>query len=198
MPWRIEAALLSTVSANVRRVKQVHGNTIVWAEDITPETAADGIVARTGFPDPFLIRTADCLPLVLTTPDTACALHVSRKSLVAGLLEQVPNYLNLAEIDTVYIGPHVCEEHFIFEKIGPEIEAFRQKFPFACRQSTAGLHVSLKKVVEEYLKQWGVKKGMVSFDTRCTFEAAELPSYRRSLRDKQPLTDHITTIVAPA
>lgn len=196
MPWKIETRLSSSpLHANVIKVKQAHGGDIARAERVDRATVADGIAAPLNFTSPFMIATADCLPLVIASDEVACALHVSRKSLIHGLLDHVPDFLVAPAITSAYIGPHICEEHFVFDWVGPDIKLFAQKFPAACRESKAGLHLSLKKAVEIYLERWHVAPELVSVDPRCTWETEELPSYKRSLRDTQPLFDQLATIV---
>jgi copper oxidase (laccase) domain-containing protein len=188
--------LQSEVPADVVRVKQGHGSTIVGASEVkNSEILADGISASADFEEPFMILTADCLPLVVVTDKAACALHVSRKTLILGLLEGVPQFMKPPDITGVYIGPHVCAEHFVFETVGPEIAAFQKRWPLACTATEDGLHLSLVKAVAEYLGAWGVTPERLTSDPRCTFETPDLPSYRRALRDQQPLTDQIATVV---
>jgi copper oxidase (laccase) domain-containing protein len=178
--------------------KQAHSGVIMWVDEASPTAVADGVAVHADNAQPLVIRTADCLPLVLLSPEVACVLHVSRKTLVKGLLDQVPNFIVPGQITKVFIGPHICAEHFVFEKMGPEIQEFQQKYPYACRETVTGLSLDINRVVEEYLKSWNVDEALLSRDGRCTFESPELPSYRRSLRDNQPLSDAIATIVRSA
>ncbi len=198
MPWEVRTNLLSNTPADFVAVNQKHTSDIVWADHVTTETIADGIAAHAGFTQPFLIRTADCLPLVLITPDVTVALHVSRKSLIAGLLDNVTSFFDTTAVTKVYIGPHICADHLVFEHRGEEVARFVEQYPFASQQSAAGLHLSLAKVVDMYLKQWGVGAAVVVRDGRCTFETVELPSYRRSRKDGTRHADHIATIVLNA
>lgn len=197
MGWHIATQLLSQVPEGVVGVKQVHGAAIVRAQDIKKgETQADGIFAPANFRWPSMIRTADCLPLIVTTQDSVCALHVSRKTLIRELLDEVPAVIAPAEIISVYLGPHICAKHFVFETMGPEIAAFQERFPGACWQREDGLHISLLAAVEHYLAAWGVPVESRQIDERCTFETPSLPSYRRALRDRQTLVDHIAIVVS--
>ena len=167
----------------------------MWADTVTTSTVADGIAARADFRQPFLIRTADCLPLTLITDEVACALHVSRKSLVAGLLDAVDTFIDVKKIRQIHIGPHICAEHFVFEHIGDEVGQFAVRFPSACQTSTTGLHLSLMTVVNEYFRKWKIYDHASIRDDRCTLETLELPSYRRSRREGTSLDDHVATIV---
>jgi len=198
MTWAVETESATKVPSDIIHASQKHTNSICWAEEVTTATVADGIAAAAGFNQPFLIRSADCLPLVLLTADTACALHVSRKSLPAGLLDKVSGFLDVTAITRVHIGPHVCPEHFVFAWRGEELAAFCDIYPMACAPAAGGTSVSLRAAVDYYLQQWGVREENVTRDGRCTFESRELPSYRRSLRDGEKLAGNIYTIVRRA
>lgn len=126
------------------------------------------------------IITADCLPLVVTAPEKAIVLHVSRKSLLEGLLDRVAERLDVQTINNVFIGPHICDEHFVFEWEGEELKKFRDRFPNAVEQASV-IHISLRKAVQTYLEMWGVTADKVHEENRCTFEDEALPSYRRAL-----------------
>jgi copper oxidase (laccase) domain-containing protein len=178
--------------------KQIHTGEIVTADSIDPSypPVADGvIVVRNG--KAAGIETADCLPLVITSTDAAIALHVSRKTVLHGLLDKVPLLLAPDQITNVFIGPHICARHFVFPFEGPEIAAFIQKFPGAVSRDQA-LHLSLRHVVHEYLQQWHVKNSLIREDARCTFEDATLPSYCRWLQgNKKGTRGRMVTIVSP-
>lgn len=158
----------------------MHGGHILSADDEGSGIEADGILTQ-GKSEWIGVVTADCLPLVLVTPETALALHVSRKTLVRGLLDAVPTVLPVAEITNVWIGPHICAEHFTFDWAGEDIVAFQQRWPEAVREEKAKLYLSLRDAVQQYLTDWGVPAAVVQEDGRCTFETLDLPSYRRAL-----------------
>ncbi len=198
MTWEVKTSLLSEVPTDVIQINQKHTGHIIWAHEAATQSPADGIAVRSTSGQSICIRTADCLPLVLVTPAVICALHVSRKSLIAGLLESVPNYADTNTLEKVYIGPHICADHFVFEHEGPDIAKFAEQYPFACHKSTVGLHLSLHDVVEKYLERWRVNTNIIVRDGRCTFEAVELPSYRRSLQEGIPCSDHVATTVFSA
>jgi copper oxidase (laccase) domain-containing protein len=156
---------------------QVHGNTIISVSTcVSGTTDADGIIGTLNDP-PFGVHTADCMPLVFITPTRALALHVSRHTLLAGILEESIDLLSGEQILHTYIGPHICEECFTFEHEGESIRAFRTRYPDASTEERGTIHISMDRVVDGYLKQFGVQHAIR--DTRCTVETPELPSYRR-------------------
>lgn len=177
------------------RVKQVHGSNIVWAEQANIDVEADGIAAKREYARPFMISTADCLALVIASELVICALHVSRKTLVRGLLNHVPEFVPPGEMIGTWIGPHICADHFVFERRGEEIAAFGHQFPAAVEKRADGWHLDILAATREYLTGWGLSDSQIYRDGRCTFETLELPSYRRSLRMGNALAGTIATVV---
>lgn len=194
--WKITTDLVSRIPATTLQVRQTHGGRIVWAsKQLSIHACADGIAADREFSWPFMITTADCVPLVLTARTTVCAVHVSRKTVLSGLLHHVPEFIPPPLITDLWIGPHICAEHFVFARRGEEITAFQQAHAYACQETAAGLSLSLEAVIDRYIEEWGVQEKTITRDNRCTYETPELPSYRRALRDNQPLSDQIATVV---
>ena len=116
---------------------QTHGNATISAEEcVSGQTQADGIYMDNA-EYAIGINTADCLPLVLLTDKQALALHVSRKTLIRGLVKNIPGVMNLQEITHAYIGPHICEDHFGFEYAGEEIQEFMKNFQKVTPSKTA-------------------------------------------------------------
>ncbi|MGH9858044.1 MAG: laccase domain-containing protein, partial [Acidobacteriota bacterium] len=104
--WRIDLAT-AVRPQEARELIQVHGATIIQTPLDTKKEEADGALL-TADSAPFAIRTADCMPLVMMTDQKALALHVSRKSLVAGLLDAVPDVIEPTQLTHIFIGPHIC------------------------------------------------------------------------------------------
>lgn len=159
---------------------QVHDSVIVSADEcVSHQTRADGIYTDSKV-KPIGISTADCLPFALLADTKALALHVSRKTLIRGLVENIPAVMKPEEISQIYIGPHICEEHFTFEYIGDELKEFMEKFPESVMQKNGKIHVSLDNAVQKYIETWNLEHVPIYRDPRCTFEDTFLPSYRRT------------------
>lgn len=189
--WSIETHVGAKTPTGVLAAEQIHCGRIARVTELP--VAADGIVVTPKDPA-VAIRTADCLPIVLLSERVALLLHVSRKTLVEGLLDVAPTFLPPATITNAYIGAHICPEHFSFETFGPEIKAFAKKFPAAVTRQGEVVHLSLDIALDHYLKSWGVSESVIKRDKRCTFEDASLPSYRRRLQSGEPYA-RIDTIV---
>lgn len=176
--------------------KQMHGNIIVPVSScVSQVTIADGLIGSIN-DKPFGIYTADCIPLVLTTPTRAFALHISRHSSIAGILQETTVQLGKEKITGAYIGPHICETCFAFETVGERIGQFMTQYPYAVTHRKRTTHLSMQKVVEQYLKNLSVLPATIIVDTRCTYEDTSLPSYKRWLMEgKKGELLRITTTV---
>jgi polyphenol oxidase len=193
--WNV-SQITGDTPPSVITARQVHGNSIVPVSACeNPSTIADGLVGNTG-DKPFGIHTADCMPLVITTREHVYALHISRKTLVAGILEEFTKQLGNEVIEHVYIGPHICEKCFTFSFIGEDVEKFAQMFPYATETRGAITHLSLLKVVMRFLEDKSVSKKDIAHDGRCTFETPELLSYRRWIAEGNTgVFPEITTVI---
>jgi len=170
--------LVEDAGPGILRPRQIHGGNITRQTD----AEADGIIStgtRVG------IATADCLPLVLAGADMALALHVSRKSIIHGLLDNVLTYIEPQNIDYAFLGPHICEYHFSFEEEGEMLRQFCSRFPDAVHFHKGKMYVSLRKAVHHFLRAWNIHPDRISEDGRCTYELDSLPSYRRWLKEKK-------------
>ncbi len=180
--WRVSWAREEEVSVRVLQPKQVHGGRIIFAGQLLDgEVEADGVVVS----DVGVVagvHTADCMPIVLLTDIAAVVLHASRKSLIAGLLDRVPEYLDVQDIEAVWFGPHICVDCFAFDWEGDSVKQFRYLFP-AATIDTDSIHLSLEGAVRSYLNQWGLPDGVIMSSESCTYESNDIPSYRRWLRD---------------
>lgn len=184
--WHVCSEVCDKLPTETLVPKQVHCGTIVEAQKLaSARCEADGVLA--GVSDaPIAVQTADCLPLVIVSRDKALALHVSRKTITRGLLDKASDLIAPASIAAVYIGPHICIRHLSFETEGPEVNLFKLLFPTAVDQHNGVTHLSLKRAVAAYLTAWRVPPEKIVDHSYCTFEHAELPSYRRSGQHTYP------------
>src|SRR5690606_2910974 len=87
-------------------VDQVHGTDIVSLETLPCE--ADGmIVSWEDFNAPLVIKTADCLPIVIEGEKGVVFLHAGWRGLAQGILERPE--IDLIKPHHVYIGPSIQE-----------------------------------------------------------------------------------------
>ncbi len=196
-PWHISEHIATSDSAFTlaRTLIQVHEGTIITAT--SPSNRGDGWLLH-ATASPVAIRTADCLPLILTTATTALALHISRKTLLHDIVPAGLKLLGDEKITGLYIGPHICQRHFIFEEEGAEVKEFIKKFPAATARAAHGTTLSLQIALDQFiaplLRDESVTK---MIDQRCTYQTHKLPSYKRWLTQDRPGTlPHLFTVVS--
>ncbi len=176
--WRVRCGQERDFKSPVVLAKQQHTGVILAAEKILRGvTVADGILVAEKNIEAG-VYTSDCLPLGLLGKEKAIIAHVSRKSLVAGILGAIEDYLNIYDLEGVYMGPHICKDHFIFESMGAELKSLHKMFPEAFQYNNVIWKVDLESIVKIWLKRWSYS-GKIWPDGRCTFACKELPSYRR-------------------
>lgn len=172
------------------QVCQVHGTEIVNADEVTASTQADGMV--TGRPGTCLvIKTADCLPVLIHASRQVAAVHAGWRGLAAGILYQVKTPLQALgappETWQVVLGPAICSDHF---EVGPEVIAAFEKPEAALAPQRLALctrkgrgdrwHVDLKSAAILQLLSLGVKPEQIHVHPDCTVAHEDLwHSYRR-------------------
>jgi YfiH family protein len=93
-------------------MNQTHGTNIVEvisADGVTPD--ADAIFTRTKGIG-LAVLTADCIPLLLSSPSMIAAVHVGRRGLLAGIIQKVLTKFPEIERNLISaeIGPSICAE----------------------------------------------------------------------------------------
>lgn len=179
------------VPINAIAPRQEHSGTIIRAADLVQqELTADGVVLES-VGEVGSVSTADCAAVAILSERRAILLHVSRKSLIHGLLENAFSYMAPSSVDRVWVGPHICEYHLSFEREEPDLKRFRVRYPEAVHFHQGKLHISLRAALESVWSEWDIHPQRVNWDGRCTWEHDDLPSYRRSLakgKYTKPLT----------
>lgn len=161
----------------VQFMNQVHGDRIAIIEQVTHEDpTADALV--TGIPGISLaVMVADCIPLLLKSPQVVAAVHVGRKGLVNNVTRKTLTLMRDmggTQI-TAIIGPAICGACYeVSEDIFSEVIS---SHPFAESRTQAGTFaLDLPAALRSVLSDEGV--GIVN-KFQCTVETSELFSYRR-------------------
>ena len=105
-------------------LRQVHGSTVIHADDWYPDIEADAIVATRSGPA-LAILTADCLPVLLASQDGAAvaAAHAGWRGLADGVLGATVAALGVPPRDILaWIGPAISQAHY---EVGDEV---RERF----------------------------------------------------------------------
>ena len=185
----IERALGRAVE--VFSVKQVHGREVCSVEHNSradcERGSFDGLIAQIA-PESnrcLIVRSADCVPLLLKWGGFVSAIHAGWRGLAGGIVEQgldalLETGLDLrgAELEAL-IGP--CARSCCYE-VGPEVP--QRLGSTACVQSTERLTLCMASSAARRLEQALRERGIVDFAIAdsgvCTICTEEFCSYRRS------------------
>ena len=161
----------------VQYMNQVHGDRIAIIEEITDEVpTADALI--TGIPGIGLaVMVADCIPLLLHSPEVVAAVHVGRKGLlnnVAVKTIELMRVMGASQIGAI-IGPSICGPCYeVSEDIFREVVDL---FPAAASRTHADtFSLDLPRALTEVLESMDIS---VHNENICTVESSEHFSYRR-------------------
>lgn len=182
--WRVTTqAPEASLPGPVLFPDQIHGGNIVEVEKLAQgKMSADGVVLKR---DSVAggVQTADCAPVVMVSDDAAVVLHISRKTLVRGLLANAATYVAPDDINHIFIGPHICEYHFSFEEEDKLLRQLRYQYPKAVHFHKGKLYLSMRRALRSVFDEWQIHPDKIIEDGRCTFEQLQMPSYRRWLEE---------------
>lgn len=159
--------------------RQIHGGNIVDTHELARgQMSADGVMVKRGG-EAGGVRTADCAPVVIVSDEVAAVLHISRKTIVRGLVANVTTYIAPREINHIFIGPHICEYHFSFEEEDELLRQLRYRCPAAVHFHKGKMYLSLRKALKGVFDEWQIHPDKITEDGRCNYEQLHMPSYRR-------------------
>lgn len=98
------------------RMNQVHGVRCAWIESppLQDETVLEGVDAMVcTVPDCIIaVRTADCLPVMVTHEHMIAGIHAGRRGLedgiIAGVLQEMVDRVGSTDGFGVWVGPAIC------------------------------------------------------------------------------------------
>jgi YfiH family protein len=186
-------AALGCGGAQLVRLHQVHGATVVDARGALDSPKADGLVSD----DPGLaisVRTADCVPVLLSdgSAKVVAAVHAGWRGVVAGVVPRAVEALRGRVLAA--IGPSIGYDAF---EVGPEVlEQFEARFgpdaPLRRRADGKG-HVDLRAAIHRQLREAGLEEEAIDTTDRCTFrDGDEFFSHRR----ENGLTGRMIAVIA--
>ncbi len=103
-------------------LRQIHGNTVVVADDYPDVPEADACVS-TDDNRVCVVRTADCLPVLLCSRDGTAfaAAHAGWRGLAAGILENTVAAMQAEPGEVIaWLGPAISQPSF---EVGGEVKA---------------------------------------------------------------------------
>jgi hypothetical protein len=172
-------------------VQQVHGDRVVDAVDVEPDTEADAIVVRE--PGVFAaVRTADCVPVLAIAVDAqqrpvaAAAIHAGWRGAVTGVISRTIERLTALghEPPTLRVatGPAISIRHF---EVGPEVveaasAALGGRTPPLRVGPNGRAYLDLPALVRLQLEAAGIEAEHLGASPACTYaDADRFFSYRR-------------------
>ena len=170
-------AIVAAKTGPTQFMNQVHGDRIALIEEVTEEVpTADALV--TGIPGISLaVMVADCIPLLLTSPESVAAVHVGRRGLVNEITRKtlsVMRDMGASKISAI-IGPAICGSCYeVSEEIFNEVIALHPKAQSQTPEGTFALDLpaALRSVLTD-------ERVTIIDKFECTVENQEYFSYRR-------------------
>jgi YfiH family protein len=176
------AAAAGAPHAEIALAHQVHGADVhlVDGAQLEPRPVADALVTLRA-DRLLLIRTADCVPLLLASADGRCvaAVHAGWRGLVAGAIPRA--LAAMAELGApaaaAALGPCIGVARY---EVGAEVaDAFEAAALAPAVRRRGALHADLTAAALLQLARGGL--GEADAAGRCTYDDAELYSHRRDV-----------------
>ena len=169
-PYILLNERLAGKGAEVLNPRQVHGSSIVRAEDLADEakSAADGVLSIAGR-HCLSVRTADCLPLLFAEKNSGLfgAVHIGWRGLVGGIIENL--YYAVKNLDIsfnrLYISLGPCIGDCCFEA-GGDVAIFFEDG--RVRMEVDKHFLDLRGAVKERLLQFGADEKNIFCENECT------------------------------
>lgn len=165
----------------ISHMRQVHGSRIVYTNEAGCIEEADAIY--TDNPDLWLaVKTADCVPVLISTPHAVAAVHCGWRGLEAELLPQTLKLLmdeyNISAADIfIHIGPCISQEKYEVEEHYKKI--FDEEF-FKPAGKKGYVLMDLAGIATSQARELGVPKNHIIDSGLCTYQDKDLfHSYRR-------------------
>lgn len=168
----------------IAHMQQVHGNRIAYAHTsgVLPECDA----VYTDQQGLWLaVKTADCVPVLISSPNAVAAVHAGWRGLQAEIIPQTIKLLcdefgQLPDDLHVAIGPCISQKNYEVE--GHFMDLFKPRLAkyFAAGQDDDHLQMDTAGIARAQALEAGVLDIHITSIGRCTFEdAATFNSYRR-------------------
>lgn len=163
-------------------LKQIHSTQWVGAQEYeTPPTADAHFTQSHGLA--LIIRTADCIPILLSHPSYVAAIHAGWRGVAQGIFDHFPSDLPKKNC-RAYIGPHIQASSFeVGINVLNEIVTAAKKWPV--KESEYVLphpdpqkaFVNLSRLVSAALESLGVE--ILHCSSINTFSDTQFFSFRR-------------------
>ena len=180
--------LLTEKLGPIAQMRQVHGDTIHYASKAGVYQEADAIF--TDHPDLWLaVKTADCLPVLITSPYAVAAVHAGwrglQKNIIGKTLDLMINEFSLDPTKVfMTIGPHIRQHHYEVEDSFTNY--FDDKF-FRPSKNEGHLMLDLGGVARMQAREAGLTDLSITDCGVDTYADERFFSYRRLSQAGQPI-----------
>lgn len=164
--------------------RQVHGDRVVEATEVSPETEADAV--WTDVPGTAVgVRTADCVPILIEDPrGRVAAVHAGWRGVINEITARTVEQLLArgARVDELRVGIGPCIQRCCFEVDGDLPERFSKAFgdELVLRHPERSKpHLDLPRAVAKTLARLGVPADHVAALPQCTMCDGRFFSHRR-------------------
>lgn len=167
----------------IAHMRQIHGNRIVYTNEPGCIPEADAIY--TDNPDLWLaVKTADCVPVLISSPQAVAAVHCGWRGLQNGILQNtikklMDEYNQSAADIFIHIGPCISQDFYEVEaeKFTP---LFEEKH-FKPAGKKGFVLMDLVGIAEQQARDMNVPKTHIIDSGLCTYQDKDLfHSYRRA------------------
>lgn len=166
----------------IAHMRQVHGDRVVYANAPGMYEEADAVF--TDQKDLWLaVKTADCVPVLISSPNAVAAVHCGWRGLQAELLPKTIKILmdeyNITGVDIfIHIGPCISWENYEVDE--SYVNIFGEEY-FKESENEGKVLMNMVRVVEDQARDMGVPLSHINDSGLCTFSEKELlHSYRRN------------------
>ncbi|MCB0363151.1 MAG: polyphenol oxidase family protein, partial [Bdellovibrionales bacterium] len=164
---------------------QVHSSLWIEAQNSDNLSADAHFTSRKN--KALLIRTADCMPILMRNGDRIAAVHAGWRGLIHNiLLNSTPPFLTRE--CQVCVGPHIQLSSFeVGQEVADEIKAFGETLGLVKKdimlphQDSKKIWVSLASLARAQIESSGAQLMMMS--TQDTLTSSDYFSYRRNSRE---------------
>lgn len=123
---------LNIPPASVIEMTQTHqdGVHIVTKKTLSPVEGVDALITQEKN-KALIVRTADCLPILIYHPTVIAGIHAGRKSTDLKIVKKVLTLLSskygVQDNVHIYFGPHICKENYEINPVTNEHYDLRQE-----------------------------------------------------------------------
>ncbi len=175
VPTQVEELKALTSLSDFRFMEQVHGNFVAVVDDQDTQTPTADALVTTVKGIGLVVRSADCLPILISSELVVAAVHAGRKGVTNGVISATVSKMRElgGENFQAIIGPAICGQCYEVEEV--MYNEIISKFPAGATSQDRHC-LDIGKMATFELEAAGVN---VTHHGFCTKENLDFYSYRR-------------------